>query len=421
MVYLGDRTAPLFVLCLFLLLVSRVSIGQTKSWDGGALTHDWHDGGNWSPNGVPTATDYVRIQFDSVHLGSSASVQNIEIVNAQLSIAAAVAFNIDAQEMNALPGLLLDQAAILYNSGIISVFNTIDEGVLVVGFSQFFNQSDASLLMSDIGKEGVALYDSSRFINDQNALVQSTASECEGLIVDSSLFNNKVNATLVIDGAGSDACSNKGKISNRGTIIIRGPGNYGFRTEDSLINFPLGRIEIDSSRIGILNTSAVLNYGEFHILQSHANGSGIQSTTVLGQPAEFHNYGFLGMDSMDNEGIALGVEALMVNHDGGTIHIDQMLANFGEAILMFQAPRLINEGLIKIDGAIQSGIHMQSGQFINSDSILIKNITEVGLRQLQDTLAIDSVGLLQIVDCGTYLEIDSSANFEVTGELEVGN
>src|SRR6478736_1017678 len=31
----------------------------TKTWDGGAGTPSWHAADNWSPNGVPGASDHV--------------------------------------------------------------------------------------------------------------------------------------------------------------------------------------------------------------------------------------------------------------------------------------------------------------------------------------------------------------------------
>ena len=33
----------------------------TKSWDGDALTLNWHDGTNWNPDGVPGSADEVCI------------------------------------------------------------------------------------------------------------------------------------------------------------------------------------------------------------------------------------------------------------------------------------------------------------------------------------------------------------------------
>jgi hypothetical protein len=56
-----------------------------KTWDGGAATTNWSDGGNWNPDGVPTATNNVSLTgANSITIDIDADVNSITLNNSSL-------------------------------------------------------------------------------------------------------------------------------------------------------------------------------------------------------------------------------------------------------------------------------------------------------------------------------------------------
>ena len=51
---------------LLLIIPTQITFAQTKTWDGGAGTSNWSDANNWSPNGLPSSSDYVIIDAGTV-------------------------------------------------------------------------------------------------------------------------------------------------------------------------------------------------------------------------------------------------------------------------------------------------------------------------------------------------------------------
>ncbi len=56
---------------------------QTKIWSGG--TGEWHEGANWTPSGVPDASDTVAITNGSVLLTNATTIASLVISNATLT------------------------------------------------------------------------------------------------------------------------------------------------------------------------------------------------------------------------------------------------------------------------------------------------------------------------------------------------
>lgn len=57
----------------------------SKTWDGGAGTHNWGDAANWNTDGVPTATDDVDLTgSDTININVAATTKNLLLDNTSL-------------------------------------------------------------------------------------------------------------------------------------------------------------------------------------------------------------------------------------------------------------------------------------------------------------------------------------------------
>jgi hypothetical protein len=57
----------------------------SKTWDGGAGTHNWGDAANWNTDGVPTATDDVDLTgADTININVAAAAKNLLLDNTSL-------------------------------------------------------------------------------------------------------------------------------------------------------------------------------------------------------------------------------------------------------------------------------------------------------------------------------------------------
>jgi VCBS repeat-containing protein len=66
---------------------STIALRQscTKTWDGGAATANWGDAANWSPDGVPTASDDVSLTgANTINVNVAAAANDLTLNNASL-------------------------------------------------------------------------------------------------------------------------------------------------------------------------------------------------------------------------------------------------------------------------------------------------------------------------------------------------
>ena len=60
--------------CSIYTTTTNITVYTYKTWDGGAGTNNWGDANNWSPDGVPIASDNINL--------TGANVINIDVINA---------------------------------------------------------------------------------------------------------------------------------------------------------------------------------------------------------------------------------------------------------------------------------------------------------------------------------------------------
>ena len=349
------------------LLPSLSTAQVTKTWDGDAGTHYWHTDVNWDPAGVPSATDIVEIENDSVNIELDVTVRQLYLVNAQLHIGAGSVVSIDDASSNYDNACELSSESTLYNHGVLSINEAVAEGIHISSGCSLFNHQGAEIIINNSG----TFY----------------------------------------------AIWNGGNFLNRGNLLISHPPAHGIYNGNSLINQKKGHIEIIDATIGMDNQNVCSNYGTIQICNSLSFGFGISN---LGIAAQFNNYGTIAIDSIDGDALTLLQAGTMTNHSGGLIYIDVLLDTlFGTGINIIDDAHLINRGLIKIDDTAFG--MLASGHVSNSDSLLITNIDRLGLQIRQDSFINESTGLIVIKDCDETLQVDSSATFQCNGLLDIRN
>ncbi len=104
------------------LLISQKLLAVEKSWTGATST-DWNTASNWSPNGVPTSSDYVSIGFGTPNpvLSTTSTVISVQLNNSKLlTVSSTGRLNIIGDGGN-VPGLSFYESSSVRNDGSIYI------------------------------------------------------------------------------------------------------------------------------------------------------------------------------------------------------------------------------------------------------------------------------------------------------------
>jgi hypothetical protein len=216
------------------LMISQNVLAVEKFWTGATST-DWNTASNWSPNGVPTSSDYVYINggIGTPILSTTTTVINVTISNNKsFTISSSARLNTIGDGGN-VSAFYLENAN-LVNNGTIAV-EALGGGTL--NYTDVFSRSGTNT-----------------FVNNGVLIMNSTAFTLE--IGPNSSFTNNSCGKIYSSGGGS--------INNNGTIT----------------NFGLFQIENNLSQNSTFTNSGVLKYGsKTGTVTNSGNGSVIVNNT----------------------------------------------------------------------------------------------------------------------------------------------
>ncbi|MGR3810140.1 choice-of-anchor D domain-containing protein [Jiulongibacter sp. NS-SX5] len=352
---------------------------ELMTWSGSADT-DWDNACNWSPNGVPTATNDVSIPSAP---GNPPTI----VVNS------AVAKSVEVQS-----GATLTIAS----SGELTVNNFKDFG----------------------GGNSTAFYNKGTVENYGKLILGSTSSTGNYGLYNEGSFNNNTNAQISIDRSTEAGLRNlSGTFDNAAEIKIgsnSSTGNYGLFNRAVFQNNAGGMIYIDrSSNIGFWNNSNTFtNVSEIRI----GSIAGVGSTGLYNE-ATFNNNtnGAIYIDRSTNNGL--------LNSAGGAFsNISNLIIGSNAAV---GANGLRNEagfnnnasGLLQIDGTTGVGLQNISGTFTNISEIRIGSISSVGNIGLSnDAVFNNNAGGVINIDGSTGDGLRNNAGtFTNVSEIKIGS
>ncbi|MBD2703186.1 hypothetical protein IC229_21250 [Spirosoma sp. BT702] len=287
----------LFVL---ILLLTGLTAQAQKTWTG--ATSDWNTATNWSPTGVPIATDDVVIPSAPANkpiLSTTAVAYSVEVQSgASLTITAAGSLTINGSKE--VGGNFGSGTTAFYNAG--SVDNS---GQLIIGSTgdvgsyglwnaaTFTNQTGGQISIDRSSQAGlvndVTFDNYARIAIGANAGVGNT-----GLLIDSGTFNNQIGGEVTIDNA-----SSRGVYGNGGSFF-----NYAKITIEIYDN--VGSIALQSNAFPFSN-------------------SGCSAIIVANAPIDlmfsFSNSGTIIESASGNSGIGNNT-GIVQNLNGGTFSVE---------------------------------------------------------------------------------------------------
>jgi len=333
---------------LLLFLVLAASTHAQSTWDG-SLSADWSNPNNWTPAGVPSATDDVIIP------APIPSTLNPIIQSGTVASALSVTINGMAK-------------LIIVNGGSLTINGSIQNGIYILPDGELEN--DGILNIGNTSATG------------QNGI------RCQGVT------NNLSNGQIKIDNSGGDGIqmgAPPATVNNSGVIQIgtlggaSNIGSYGIRNAGFLNNLSSSTLIVNNTvSAGIISylDGVVVNDGEINV-EFCRDGFDLRGDS------NFTNNGGINIENITFN--AIFNDASFINAQDGTIFINTSgngLSNVGS----FTNSGSLNIGTtsyIASNGIVNSG----SGNFINNSTIVIGfdgSLGGDGLRNLDDASFINN-------------------------------
>jgi|GEM_PF-4571496 len=368
------RTLPLLVFGLFL---SQPAHAILKNWTSTSST-DWNNAANWSPAGVPTASDSVRITtFNtanvSINAGVTARAKNINIFGRDLTVQSGGSLILEGGLFTY--GLYLSSSTVT-NSGTFS----IKKGFLGmdVGYSGIFNNGgimnvgEAGSSPYSFTEEAIRLSSGGTFVNMMAGLLSITSSGNNGILVfsNSAAFTN--NGIINVDVTGlhpatgntGDGIDTRGafvneasgiiNITNTGAngVVAKGGGN--FNNKGILYINDVGNSAGTDDQHGIYGNGAFTNSGSITVNNTPRNA-------IIQLSDTFNNYGTILLGTtgtIGNYGLVVGPNGGNFNNQAGANLVVKSTSNGGVLLSSFGNSKLTNfsGATIVIDNVPQDGL-----------------------------------------------------------------
>ncbi|MDX1477494.1 MAG: hypothetical protein R3301_07280 [Saprospiraceae bacterium] len=392
-------------------------INTIISWTG-AVSQDWHNGSNWSPEGVPTSVDIVDIPAGDTTVISSSAPANARVVRvfsgADLTIQPTATLYLYPRNSNGISNI---QGTITNNAGAIHISPQggalNNDGILNQG-GTFINEFASTINIDGMDRYGIN--------NNSNGTFENK-------------FGGTVNIGTPSSPIGDDGIHNEsGSIfKNLGNIGIRNTGDNGIENHGSFTNQTDDLIHIDQTASDAIRCAggSFVNNGELVLGELDSIGlSGIalaantnlsftnNSTGVISiwqadkngieifSNSTFENNGNLTIGGLGASGIGInGINLLgtFLNKPDATVLIDQVLGNNG--ISSQVSSSLSNEGTLTI-GSVSAieiyGIQNQ-GMITNfsTGKIIIPETNNTGIFNVTGTIT--NEGLIELGEDGSFL------------------
>ncbi|WP_460474422.1 Ig-like domain-containing protein, partial [Emticicia fontis] len=260
---------------------------ETMTWTGTAST-DWANACNWSPNGVPTATNPVIINDvtnDPVIVSGTALAKKVTVNGAGASITinngATLTVSTDTDFC-----VSIENSATFINNGTLNASYTDESslgvGALILGTNATVNNYGIISLTAP-KNNGMRTYTNAIFTNKTGATLTINANT--GISTQSTTFTNETGAVINGSGISSGISFNNGQMNNYGLVSMTGQmtvsssgtiiNNYacatlkmtgGFSAQSGITITNNGYIEFGGifNNAAVLTNNGVLKYGSLN-------------------------------------------------------------------------------------------------------------------------------------------------------------
>ena len=412
------------VIFILTLLVGLSIHGAETTWTG-TVNFDWSNNGNWS-NGVPSTIDTAYIISDSVTVKMNAELRHLKMsFGAKLIVAG----NGGLRLINHSGIGIICEDSYIQNRGNM-VITTIDSiGILLMSGSDFDNFNDAHLTVDHTLDYGIAILDSSTFLNSEDAQIDMDITEG---IENRGYLESRGPISI---NSSQPSFQNHGELVNKDFLSII-HGNY---TGSLMTNLASGLVTNESQGVIIIKRNLslglqklILNFGSIHnigriVIEDESPTSlGIENLNLINNLGEIIGKGLntgisgigsinnLGQIHMDKCGLGFVIKSGIINNESsGTIYV--LNSNVGFSIQ--PEGELVNDGPITIDSSTHRAIE-NYGFVHNMDSIWISDFDNLGI-MTQDSFINDASSYLLLVDGGTTGISVDSGTFQNLGSIEM--
>ncbi len=383
----------------------------TITWTG-AVSHDWHLSGNWSPAKVPGSNDIVDINAAAnapyIWHYAPANARFVRVLSGgELTLQPNATLNLHPYNSNGIS----NYGTITNDNGTINISpvgGSNDDGILNAGGS-FLNTFGAVINIYGMGRYGIWNKSNGTFTNQNGGTINiGTASSQigdDGILNGSGCsFSNS--GLLYIRNTNAQGINNSGSFTNYTNGVIKisqifGDGiqcNGGTFTNNGEIRLgEFGNIGIDGVRTIASATFRNNASGVLSIWQSAEYGIFVQSNST------FENFGDMFLGGLGGSGIqgdvGIVVNGSMYNKVGGDIFIDQ----------------------IALVGILNGSVEYQA-VFNNEGNLTIGSVATTGNDGIQNhgTFNNFSTATINIVRAGRNGIFNVNGSFTNSGQLKIG-
>ncbi|MCP9762692.1 Ig-like domain-containing protein [Lacihabitans soyangensis] len=275
----------------YLLLIIFIGLGhgllaQTKTWVGGTVGNltSWHEPNNWSPSGVPTATDAVLLNSNTTNdpiISSAAVAKSIDISNGGCPLTVQSTGSLTLSNVG--NPINISQGSIT-NNGTITATNTRasqpgNEGALRMTNGNFYQYGTLELIGGNtygISISGAAPCEITCYSGSN-----TTISGTDGLrfTTTTAFIDMRDGSVMNITGTTRGAFLNPGKVQVAGKLTVN--GNVEHTGLDGLFQTSnCGSITINGN-LSMNNQSVITNPGSFVVTGNLNTGNGFTNNGVV--------------------------------------------------------------------------------------------------------------------------------------------
>ncbi|HLO42693.1 MAG TPA: choice-of-anchor Q domain-containing protein [Leadbetterella sp.] len=275
-----------YLLLIVFIGLGHASMAQTKTWIGGTVGNltSWHEPNNWSPSGVPTATDAVLLNSNTTNdpiISSAAFAKSIDISNGGCPLTVQSTGSLTLSNVG--NPINISQGSIT-NNGTITATNTRasqpgNEGALRMTNGNFYQYGTLELIGGNtygISISGAAPSEITCYSGSN-----TTISGTDGLRFTSTtaFIDMRDGSVMNITGTTRGAFLNPGKVQVAGKLTVN--GNVEHTGLDGLFQTSnCGSITINGN-LSMNNQSVITNPGSFVVTGNLNTGNGFTNNGVV--------------------------------------------------------------------------------------------------------------------------------------------
>lgn len=407
------------VLLIMLLLLARLGAQAQKTWTG--ATTNWNTASNWSPAGIPTASDDVVIPPAPANqpiLSSTAVANTVEVQSgASLSITSGGSLTLDGTKtVNGSTATFYNQGTVS-NQGQMVLSNPIALGAYGLRNIGNFTNKPGGAITIDRSTLAGFFNDGGTVSNEGQVVIGNAASPGSYGLQNAGNFTNKTGGTITLNRSSLTGLFNSGGSFTNAAQIIIGSAlvrNKGLENQAAFFNNAGGAIIIDrvtafngSGGNGLINTGGTFtNAAQITIGASQT----LDGTGLVNQSTFVNNTG--GVIAIDRTGIGFGNYTSGGNFTNSARITIGVIASVGSAALTNQSGATFTNkagGVITLDRAVIYGLLNENSTFTNEARITIGAIATVGGTALRSGLSFNNSG------CGALLNVVDNSVITDTG------